>query len=323
MQLLKAHSEYFDRLVNLVPAKVYLNIDADRTAVKFLRRAERDAAKATFKQQYKIAKQAKLDPDGAKTTVQIQNDGKGVQTDPEIAFEAPESVSCPAGPREELQKRLQKKLQTFRTNRKAEERKAAKERAKNWRDKAFDSGRKAAKQKVEAVTPSLKQELRLPMQAQNEQTNKDSSLKFTRLDFGDSRRKKRKQSKEALLAAAEVRQAAAGELIATPEGRAQLQKDAWNAALARAQGEKVKDDPKLLRKSLKSESKMKAKKTAAWKERLKSQHEAQATKQQKRRDNIGARVKAKVEKKKVRREKKLLRAGFEGRKQGFIASPSQ
>ena len=34
--------------------------------------------------------------------------------------------------------------------------------------------------------------------------------------------------------------------------------------------------------------------------------------------NLTARVQGKVQKKKERREKKLLRAGFEGRKQGFI-----
>ena len=35
-------------------------------------------------------------------------------------------------------------------------------------------------------------------------------------------------------------------------------------------------------------------------------------------DNLQARITGKVEKKKAKREKKLLRAGFEGRKEGFI-----
>lgn len=37
-----------------------------------------------------------------------------------------------------------------------------------------------------------------------------------------------------------------------------------------------------------------------------------------RKDNLAARAQTKLAKKKERREKKLLRAGFEGRKQGFI-----
>jgi hypothetical protein len=37
-----------------------------------------------------------------------------------------------------------------------------------------------------------------------------------------------------------------------------------------------------------------------------------------RKDNLAARSKTKLDKKKEKREKKLLRAGFEGRKEGFI-----
>jgi hypothetical protein len=37
-----------------------------------------------------------------------------------------------------------------------------------------------------------------------------------------------------------------------------------------------------------------------------------------RKNNLAARANAKQEKKKAKRDKKLLRAGFEGRKSGFI-----
>jgi hypothetical protein len=40
-----------------------------------------------------------------------------------------------------------------------------------------------------------------------------------------------------------------------------------------------------------------------------------------RKDNLAARSAVKLEKKKERRDKKLLRAGFEGRKAGFINAP--
>jgi hypothetical protein len=40
-----------------------------------------------------------------------------------------------------------------------------------------------------------------------------------------------------------------------------------------------------------------------------------------RKDNLAARSAVKLEKKKERRDKKLLRAGFEGRKAGFINVP--
>ncbi len=40
-----------------------------------------------------------------------------------------------------------------------------------------------------------------------------------------------------------------------------------------------------------------------------------------RKDNIEGRIKARQDRRKASREKKLLRAGFEGRKEGFIATP--
>ena len=40
-----------------------------------------------------------------------------------------------------------------------------------------------------------------------------------------------------------------------------------------------------------------------------------------RKENIDSRIKARQDRRKASREKKLLRAGFEGRKQGFIATP--
>ena len=55
--------------------------------------------------------------------------------------------------------------------------------------------------------------------------------------------------------------------------------EAWNAALARARGEKVLDDPTRLRRSLKKESKAAAKRGAAWAERTSAQQQSQAERQ--------------------------------------------
>lgn len=55
--------------------------------------------------------------------------------------------------------------------------------------------------------------------------------------------------------------------------------EAWNAALARARGEKVLDDPTRLRRSLKKESKAAAKRGAAWAQRTSVQQQSQAERQ--------------------------------------------
>ena len=177
----------------------------------------------------------------------------------------------------------------------------------------------------------------------------------------------------------------------------EVESDAWRAALARAEGAKVYDDPKQLRRTIKAEQKAKSKRQDAWKERTERQQQGMVAKQQKcvllmlsllvpdtlitsaytararqpddasldasahieqwharvcsrcsrpsssnqafardtctelatdalqccrRTENLKARTTAKVERRKEKREKKLLRPGFEGRRDSFIRSPS-
>ena len=49
----QAHSAFFDRLVELVPVRHYHDLDADRVSTKYMKRADRDAAKAAFRKQHK------------------------------------------------------------------------------------------------------------------------------------------------------------------------------------------------------------------------------------------------------------------------------
>uniref|UniRef100_A0A7S0V549 Ribosomal RNA-processing protein 14/surfeit locus protein 6 C-terminal domain-containing protein n=1 Tax=Polytomella parva TaxID=51329 RepID=A0A7S0V549_9CHLO len=125
-------------------------------------------------------------------------------------------------------------------------------------------------------------------------------------------------SKEQVLKQLQTKKEEQETLKSTAEGKDQVQSDAWQAALNRARGEKVLDDPKMLKRSIKRDAKKREKSAKAWKERKDIQESRQAAKQSKRKDNLKARTQAKMDKKKERREKKLLRAGFEGRKQGFI-----
>eukprot|EP00955_Chlamydomonas_euryale_P016389 175239-Chlamydomonas_euryale.AAC.1 len=71
----------------------------------------------------------------------------------------------------------------------------------------------------------------------------------------------KKQSKAELLKAAEAKAKAAA---AADAGGGDVDGDAWRAAAARASGQRVLDDPKLLRKSLKKEAKLKEKRTKVW-----------------------------------------------------------
>ena len=72
MQDLADNAKFFDRLVDLVPAKYYHSSDQELVNTKYLKKNAKAAAKQAMKEQYKQNKRAKLNPDTAKTSLQIQ-----------------------------------------------------------------------------------------------------------------------------------------------------------------------------------------------------------------------------------------------------------
>jgi hypothetical protein len=97
------------------------------------------------------------------------------------------------------------------------------------------------------------------------------------------------------------------ELKDTEEGQQLKENIAWDNMLKRAQGEKVKDDPKKLKQSIKREDWKKKKSKKLWDERLGQQKKRQNEAQKKRQTNI---------QKKIQRKKggTKSRPGFEGKK---------
>ncbi|KAG0593072.1 hypothetical protein KC19_1G303600 [Ceratodon purpureus] len=102
------------------------------------------------------------------------------------------------------------------------------------------------------------------------------------------------------------------------KGQEVASKHAWSAAVSRAAGEKVLDDPKLLKKSIKREEGIRNKSAKKWQERKEMEKKGQQKKQDTRKEHIQQRATEKKERSIAKREKKLARPGFEGRKQGFI-----
>jgi len=94
------------------------------------------------------------------------------------------------------------------------------------------------------------------------------------------------------------------------------EKQLWAATLKRAEGEKVKDKPELLKKSIKKEKAKKRKSAKKWKERIDAVKREQKEKQKKRAENIQNKIQQKYEKR-LRKIKKR-RPGFEGPKTKFL-----
>lgn len=85
--------------------------------------------------------------------------------------------------------------------------------------------------------------------------------------------------------------------------KAVASKESWKKVLAKAEGEKIKDDPNLLKKSLKKKEKFKEKRKKQWDERTSQTEHRMKAQQDKRQKNIDSRKKAKIDKK-IKRSKK-------------------
>jgi hypothetical protein len=96
------------------------------------------------------------------------------------------------------------------------------------------------------------------------------------------------------------------------------EKDTWKKALQLAQGEKVKDDIKLLKKTVRREEVIKKKSAKDWGERKATVKKAKDQKQKKREENIKARIDAKKQFKKgdKKSDKKGDKKGAKGGPKG-------
>lgn len=75
------------------------------------------------------------------------------------------------------------------------------------------------------------------------------------------------------------------------------QKSNWNVALKRAEGVKIKDDVKLIKKTMKKVHKKKEKSSKQWQERKEQIERRQQARQAKRQRNIKARTQSKIQRK--------------------------
>ncbi|CCH45768.1 Hydrocephalus-inducing protein [Wickerhamomyces ciferrii] len=100
------------------------------------------------------------------------------------------------------------------------------------------------------------------------------------------------------------------------------EKEKWNSVIAQAEGEKLRNDEKLLKKALKRKEALKRKSEYEWKERKQTVQDSISAKQKRREENLQIRkdnkgIKRKNQSKQKRKFKGAIvpkRAGFEGRR---------
>ncbi|KAG6668518.1 ribosomal RNA-processing protein 14-C-like isoform X1 [Carya illinoinensis] len=320
------HSLFFDKLVELIPAKFYLpNDDKDKPWFQGLSKAEKALAKKESRENIKKARRDRLDPEKSSATTldllkqSLEKEQLNDSDDEEIEIKPILSgIEGEDNNRqvtlEELRQRLHLKIEQSRANRNSEDSNRAKKR--NEREYRKGIQQKKCKRDNDEKKPTAS--------SSADQIGKDiaeasKELAFTHVKLGDEeehgKKKKRKLSKMKELERAKKMKEARED----PEkGLVISKKHSWKAATSRAAGIKVHDDPSLLKRSIQKEKKRHQKNAEKWTERVQTTRKMKADKQQKRSENIAQKIHEKKKRRIAKREKKLMRPGFEGRKEGFI-----
>ncbi|CAA0842207.1 Surfeit locus protein 6 [Striga hermonthica] len=310
------HSEFFDRLVELIPARFYLPTD-DQDSKPWYQGLSK-AAKASLKQQSKqnlrLARRHRFDPGVEPSSTlhllqQQQNskssDGRGNLADledddePRTDEDKAKSVTY-----EELRAKLRRKIEQLRGNRgegSTHERKIKNEGRKRNRDdenEGVDCDKGA------------------PL---NEDDDGEETIEYGKVSLGyeDGEGKHVKKKKKKLPKAKELELAKKKQEVKR-ENPIVAERESWKAAASRARGVKVHDDARMIKESMKREKRKREKNAEKWKERVETQVKMKDEKQRKRKENIQGRINEKKMRRIAKREKKLMRPGFEGRKEGYI-----
>lgn len=321
------HSIFFNKLIELIPAKFYLPIDdKERPWFQGLSEAEKASAKKETKENIKKARRDRFDPEKSSTTTldllnqSLEMEKSKDESDKDEAEAKPTFVDVEGDDRsvtyEELRQRLHKKIEEFRASRKTggserdKKRNEKKERATHLKKRKRDPGNDDT---IPATRNSVERAEKDAAEAARELTF--SHIKLGNEEHGNKRKlSKLKELEKAKQLEEAKKDPEKGEIIS--------KKHSWKAATSRAAGFKVHDDPKLLKHSIKKEKKHHQKSVEKWKERIETTEKRKGERQQKRSGNIAQRIHDKKMLRIVKREKKLMRPGFEGRKEGFITEGS-
>ncbi|XP_031567448.1 ribosomal RNA-processing protein 14-C-like [Actinia tenebrosa] len=320
-QRLASHSDYFNSLVRLVPAKFYLPDNEEEKSGKFYKNRKKNAPKQAVKEATRKAKKRRLDPNHAKSVVDLQEEeasGKKSSDKSESEDESDNNdegfsvEKVPSGKIGDLRARLHERIQLLQGKRKTSSFKKHQERPK----KKAKSEIKIEKKKFSEISHFKKdQNDNISSQsAGNKVVNDKGEVVFSKFDFME-RNKKAKHGGKArdykkLLAKAENRKKKFEELKGKDAGKARevQERRAWKSALEKAEGMKVKDDPKLLKKTLKRQEKQKQKSRMQWKDRKEQQQKQMEEGQKMRQKHLKERAESK--KKKGKGKGKKHRPGF-------------
>ncbi|XP_073156787.1 uncharacterized protein [Henckelia pumila] len=296
--LIHSHAEFIDHLIELIPAKFYQAKDEDsKPWYQGLSKAAKASLKQQSKQNLKLARRQRFDPESkASSSAPNQDSFENVEEDVDEGQQN-QSVTY-----EELRQKLRRKIEGMRGNR-GDGRNSRLRNAKN-------DGKKRKRVDESAGGVSGKE---------LESEDGEEIIEYGKVRLGDDEelKNKRKKKKGKLSKVKELERAQRLQEVKR-EKPGVADRETWMAATNRAMGVKVHDNSRLIKESIKREKKRKEKSSEKWKERVEAQNKVREQRQHKRKDNIEGRINDKKKRKIAKREKKLMRPGFEGRRDSYI-----
>lgn len=328
---LQTLNDYLKSVVDLIPAQSYLQQSNSKTAGgNSKRKGTKRSVKNKTNQSLTPAKRKKSNESFMKTTsahitIEMNSTGDPIEKDDAKRVE---KISGSVQTLTALQKRLKDRISEIQGQRnpknkspeeiaqvrvrRKKERTKMKMKAKLKRQQSLKTGAAALE-----IASQLKQNSMVSSQKSSKTHHSDEPAMFSKFEFNkdieskNHKVKSRKGNKlRSLLMQAENKKQKLEEIKENEPERAEnmMKKDSWGKALAKAEGTKVRDNPDLLRKSLKKEQALKKQHAKKWKERDDKVEEKMRQKQEKRTKNIKARKHQMKEKKMAKRAKKFLKS---------------
>jgi len=342
---INGHNSFFDELIDLIPASHYL--PKDESAIeneKYYHNTKKQVTSTKLEaKEIRKAKKAKYDPNNVKSVQTLQEEKKIKEEEEKEEEEVEEEEEgnneeetvmnhevdikdlkpmAKVSSITELQERLKKSIDDLRAKRKAQNSNSIhsrdellRKRLKRKHDRKEQIQKKKEKRRKtnDMVGMDLPESQATESAKATKTKEVEENVSFGKIVFDEEvTQKKKKGPTDTLgrLKQVEAKKEKLEKLKSVDKEKAEAleEKIQWSKAMKMVEGEKIKDDPKLLKKTLKREQKLKERSAKKWNDRQKTVARQMKEKQKKREENI----KARMMNKKGKGSKGKKRHGLEG-----------
>lgn len=317
-------NEFFDMLVDMIPSKLYISDNTgDDYNPKYHKVSKEDRKNAA-----KLSKRRKLDPESAETTTKLKERLEEHKASPRAptskvaATPSADNASRIEALRAKLHAKIAEKQGDRPKDPSAVSKRAARRMEKNRRKE--EAIKKKANSAVNATKYKITPDANPARDLEHIDFGKLAGFEAASKNYLESNKSLKNLSKtknlQKLLQDAEAKKQKLQELKRSTNEEDQQKAGSmlWKDVISEADGKRVKDDTKQLKRAIKKKEVAKKKSQKAWKSRLQVQKQHQKNKQSIRNHNLKHRKSGeKLSKKKIVEN----RPGFEGRKREFLNSP--